>query len=175
MVKSWSSCQDSDSHVQLKKRMERGYENSSPLLAFILAIITKIRFNIPRATSKKIPISIIIRNADMIRYIVIEIWKFRDSLPCWSTHGNSSFLIAQIIRGPIILPKGKMNPARAARWQSIPKVRSSLLNCLISTIFMNLVWSFFRFTKSIFYRSLLKSRSSNPSGLFGDNVWWSKK
>lgn len=45
----------------------------------------------------------------------MDISKFMDALPLRSTHIDSSFLDNQQMRGPIILPNGKKNPANAER------------------------------------------------------------
>lgn len=67
-------------------------------------------------------------------YKSIDNWKLRDAFPFWSTHWDSSFFDNQHIKGPIIPPKGKKNPAKAERWHNIAQFLSDSDNSLISFI-----------------------------------------
>jgi hypothetical protein len=111
-----------------------GYLNNSPLGAFTLAIITQITFNIIRIPIKGNPIIMKHNGLTSTIYKRIESWKFREFLPFIFTHEDSSFLVSQQIRGPIIPPKGKKKPANADRWHNIDQFLSVSDNTLFSSI-----------------------------------------
>ena len=48
-------------------------------------------------------------------YSSIDNWKLRDAFPFIFTQEDSSLLVSQQIRGPIIPPNGKKNIAKADR------------------------------------------------------------
>ena len=92
-----------------------GYLNSSPFDALTLAIMMQITFNMIRNMTIGIPTIMIHNGIERTRYKSIDNSKLRDDLPLRSTQRDSSFLVNQQIRGPIMLPKGKKNPAKAER------------------------------------------------------------
>ncbi len=115
--------------------MEIGYLNVSPLDAFTLPIIMQTIFSITMKATIGMPTIMKHRGKARTIYSSSEIWKFRDDLPFWSTHWDSSFRDNQQISGPIIPPKGKKNPAKAERWQNIAQFLSESDNTRISFIF----------------------------------------
>lgn len=58
-----------------------------------------------------IGIPIIIKHKGIAKtiYSSIDSWKLRDAFPFIFTQADSSLLVSQQIRGPIIPPKGKRN------------------------------------------------------------------
>lgn len=121
------------------KGMETGYLKSSPFDAFILAIMIQMTLRTTRVMMIGMPTMIKQSGAARTVYRSIDISKFIDALPLRSTHCDSSFLDNQQIRGPIILPKGKKNPANADRWQNIAQFLSLSDNSMIS--FMMLLFT----------------------------------
>lgn len=97
------------------KGMERGYLNSSPLEAFILATIIHTTFRMTRKNRIGKPIIIKHKGITSIIYRRTDSSKFIDRFPFWSTQVESSFLDSQQMSGPIIPPKGKKKPANAER------------------------------------------------------------
>jgi hypothetical protein len=93
----------------------RGYLKSSPFGAFTLAIITHITFRVPKIMTIGIPISIKHKGIAKTMYSSIDNWKLRDAFPFIFTQEDSSLLVSQQIRGPIIPPNGKKNIAKADR------------------------------------------------------------
>ena len=97
------------------KGIARGYLNSSPFEALMLAIIMQTIFRIIRIEIIGNPI--IMKHSGMTRtiYKSIESWKFNEAFPFSFTQVDSSFLDNQQIKGPIIPPKGNKKPAKAER------------------------------------------------------------
>ncbi len=97
------------------KGIDNGYLNSSPLDDFTLAIIIHTTFSVTSTKIMGIPIIIKHKGIASTIYRRIESSKLSEDLPLKSTHCDSSFLESQQIKGPIILPNGKKNPANAER------------------------------------------------------------
>ena len=71
-----------------------------------------------RVPSMKIignPIIIKHNGIQRTKYKSIDNWKFKEAFPFSFTQVDSSFLDNQQIKGPIIPPKGKKKPAKAAK------------------------------------------------------------
>jgi len=62
-----------------------------------------------------IPINIKHKGIAKTMYSSIDNWKLRDAFPFIFTQEDSSLLVSQQIRGPIIPPNGKKNIAKADR------------------------------------------------------------
>ena len=112
--------------------MVNGYLNSSPFEAFILAITMKTTLIIKSIPIKGIPTTINTRGLMSIIYRRIDRLKFSAAFPFSLTHNDSSLLDIQQINGPMIPPKGKTNPAKADRWQSIDQFLSVSVSTRIS-------------------------------------------
>jgi len=93
----------------------KGYLYSSPLDAFILAIITHTNSRIIIAPNNTKPIMINISGMQIREYKATESWKFSAALPFWSTQSDSCFFDDQQISGPIIPPKGIIRLAKVER------------------------------------------------------------
>lgn len=98
-----------------------------------------------------------------------ESWKFKDAFPFSLIHSDSSFLVSQQIRGPIIPPKGKKKPANADKWQSIDQflsVSDKTLTSLITHLILFKDRNFINTLHQSNLASLLRSEGRNPLGLF---------
>jgi hypothetical protein len=106
------------------KGIDRGYLNTSPFAARMLATIMQTISSIKRKISIGMPTTIKQRGIASTVYSSNESWKFREDLPLKLTHSDSSFLEIQQMIGPRIPPNGKKYPAKADRWQNIAQSRS---------------------------------------------------
>jgi len=148
--------------------IDKGYLKSSPFEAFTLPIIMHITLRKPRKITIGIPI--IIKHKGIVRtmYKRSEIWKLREALPLMSIHWDSSFLDNQQIRGPMIPPNGKKNPANAERWHSIAQFLSDSDNSLISFMTIRFLLKddfLFQLLHYQNFASRFRSAGNNPSGL----------
>lgn len=88
---------------------------SSPLEAFILAIIVQITFNVTRKPIIGKPIIMKHSGTAITIYRRIDKWKFSAFRPFIFTQTDSSLFDIQQIRGPMTAPNGKKYPANADR------------------------------------------------------------
>jgi hypothetical protein len=94
--------------------IDNGYLNNSPLAALTLAIVIQRIFRIQIAIRMGMPIIMKISGKARTEYSRIDRLKFMAARPLMFTQVESSFFDNQIISGPIIPPKGKKKPAKAA-------------------------------------------------------------
>ncbi len=155
--------------------IEIGYRNSSPLEAFTLAIIMQITFRNTRKTTIGMPTMMTQRGIVRTMYSSIERLKLSDAFPFLSTHSDSSFLVNQQIRGPMIPPNGKKNPAKAERWHNIAQFLSVSDNSMISFMTNRFLLKDVYLFLVMHYQNLarrFKSAGNNPFGLVLSITCW---
>ncbi len=138
-------------------------------------MIMQMTFRKPRKITIGIPT--IMKHKGIVRTIYnrIESWKLSDDFPFWSTHSDSSFLVNQQIRGPIIPPNGKKNPANAERWHNIAQFLSASDNSLISFMTIRFLLKDVYLFLVMHYQNLarrFKSAGNNPFGLALSIICW---
>lgn len=112
--------------------IEIGYRYSSPLDAFIDAMVIQTILSIHNAMRSGIPTIIKHNGIRSIVYKSKDRWKLSAAFPFSFIQVDSSRLASQQIRGPRIPPKGKRKHANADKWQNIAHVRSLSDKTLIS-------------------------------------------